>query len=160
MSEIQHKKMPQPNPIGYGNYRDEYGTPDQIWQPLRPFDIDVAASQTSRIGVKNWTKEDDGLSKPWDGFWFCNPPFSKKAEFLQKAYDFPNGIMLLPMSTDTKWFQEMVSKSGHVFFFGTRIHYIGASGPAIFQSGLIPFGDEAVRRIQAAKLRGIMMKTS
>jgi hypothetical protein len=142
------------------SYRDEYGTPSIITTALGEFEIDPFASVTSRIAATNYTIQDDGFTKEWNGFWFANPPFSRKEEAIERGFLYPNGIMLLPMSTDAGWWQDAARRLGYVFFLGIRLKYIGAKDSAPFESGLFPYGEEALSRIGRSGLRGIMMKVS
>lgn len=74
----------------------------------------------------------DALKQSWgDERIFCNPPFSKKAEFIEKAYNevingnCPICVMILPSNCqDSKAFQKYIKKN---FFYETiqgRISFI------------------------------------
>ena len=72
---------------------DERYTPAWIFEALgERFDLDPASPPlgVSRVPTDAvWTKDDDGLTKPWHGFVWCNPPFSNSTawadRFLQHA---------------------------------------------------------------------------
>lgn len=70
--------------------KDEWYTPKEIVDYFGPFDYDPATTdaQAHRLGIPNYdTVESDGLSADWTRFnriW-CNPPFTRKFEFLEKA---------------------------------------------------------------------------
>jgi hypothetical protein len=60
---------------------DEWYTPRELLMKLGHFDCDPCAApadvrpyQTAPIC---WTKDDDGLHKPWNGVVWINPPYSK-----------------------------------------------------------------------------------
>ena len=58
-----------------------------------------AANEHSVKAAKFYTAEDDGLSLPWAGRMWCNPPFSKKREFVDKlmsSNDLTSWTFLLP----------------------------------------------------------------
>ena len=70
---------------------DDWATPMVLVRELEsefgPFDLDPCTHAEAAKAPKFYTKEDDGLTKPWVGRVFCNPPYSRKVEFLQKAYE-------------------------------------------------------------------------
>lgn len=102
-----------------GNELDERYTlrTDIAWALKRvgaeAFDLDVAACAESHLAAKFYTKADDGLTKPWLGWVWCNPPFSDIAPWVERAWEVINdclGIaMLLPASrTEQQWWQRLV----------------------------------------------------
>lgn len=92
------------HPDDFERFEAEYG----------PFTLDAAAAHHNAKCLNYYTREDDGLKKPWDGerVW-CNPPYSNLGAWVQKAWDehaFTRGIvMLLPANrVEQKWWQEHV----------------------------------------------------
>jgi phage N-6-adenine-methyltransferase len=73
------------------NLGDEYYTPKYVVEYFGEFDYDPAtvAEKAKQFNISSFdTIETDGLSKEWGvhrRIWI-NPPFSKKCEFLKKAY--------------------------------------------------------------------------
>ena len=71
---------------------NEYYTPKEFVARFGEFDYDPATTKekAEEFGVKNYdTIETDGLTKDWTKYkriWI-NPPFTRKAEFLQKAWE-------------------------------------------------------------------------
>lgn len=100
------------------NSNDEWYTPLTIVEKaklvLGTIDVDPASNEITQQYIKAktfYTKEINGLDKPWNGTVWCNPPYSasllKKftAKFLGE-YELGNmkeGIMLTNSGTDTKW---------------------------------------------------------
>lgn len=79
------------------------------------FDLDVAASFENAKARRFYTAEDDGLSLPWIGNVWCNPPYSGLAAWVSKAWeewDCGNAhsiVMLLPANrTEQKWWQDHI----------------------------------------------------
>ena len=75
-----------------GNIKDnEYYTPKEFVDRFGKFDYDPATTKekAEEFGVLNYdTIETDGLSKDWTKYkriWI-NPPFTRKHEFLEKAF--------------------------------------------------------------------------
>lgn len=98
--------------------RDDWETPrelfdrcDAIWH----FDLDAASSDENALCDLHYTKENDGLSKSWEGHrvW-VNPPYgSEIAKWVEKAATEgakPSTVvvMLAPNRTDTRWYQRWI----------------------------------------------------
>lgn len=137
---------------------DEYYTPEWVYSPLGKFDADYCASDGSTIGVRNYTKSDDGLQMEWRGFVWCNPPFSNKEPWIDKMKMHANGIMLLPASVSTPWFAELASHCGHVFFVGRKVNFINGSSSNFGGTCLFPFGEDALWRLRTTTLCGYIAK--
>lgn len=81
---------------------DERYTPAWIFAALgETFDLDPASpplgvSQVPASAV--WTKEDDGLTQPWEGFVWLNPPFSNATAWADRFIAHGNGIWLGPVA--------------------------------------------------------------
>ena len=56
---------------------DEWLTPPEILRPLGAFDLDPCAPimRPWDTAAKHLNVNDDGLSQPWHGRVWCNPPF-------------------------------------------------------------------------------------
>lgn len=113
----------------YENQTDEWATPKSLLRPLADsvggFDLDPASGAEDDPHAETaYTADDDGLTQPWFGTVFCNPPFSEKDEWLAKAVDeTKNGgsdlvVMVLPVDTSTEWYHEYVTQSSVVCFVG------------------------------------------
>jgi phage N-6-adenine-methyltransferase len=98
----------------------DYYTPPEFFSKLNEefhFDLDPCTSKSNPLGIKNFfTKEDDGLSKSWEGFTtYINPPFGRiMLKWIKKAIeesDKPNAktiVMLLPARVNTNWFHDLL----------------------------------------------------
>lgn len=82
---------------------------------VEAWDLDVAACEESHLAEKFYTKADDGLTKPWFGRVWCNPPFSDIEPWVAKAwFEAERGntevvAMLLPASrTEQPWWHRWV----------------------------------------------------
>lgn len=93
---------------------DERYTPAWIFDALgETFDLDPASpplgiSQVPVAAV--WTKEDDGLTRPWHGFVWLNPPFSDATAWADRFMAHANGIWLGPVANSV-WHDRMVRES-------------------------------------------------
>jgi DNA N-6-adenine-methyltransferase (Dam) len=98
------------NPIG-----DERYTPAWIFEAMGlQFDLDVAAplDVASRIvpAAAYLTVRDDGLSAPWTGLVWMNPPYSRAAAWAQRWINHPDGVCLMPMS-EAQWTPDLLASS-------------------------------------------------
>ena len=74
------------------------------------FDLDVASSDSDQIIVpanRRFTIKDDALAKQWNGRVWMNPPFSKPAPWVEKWLAHANGIALLPLSGNSRWWRAL-----------------------------------------------------
>ena len=73
----------------------------------------------------------DGLNMEWEDNNYINPPYSRKLKelFIRKAYEESKKgkrcIMLLPVSTSTKIFHEIIKPNCHIDFLKGRVKFIG-----------------------------------
>lgn len=97
---------------------DDRGTTPELFDPLHAefrFTLDAAASHANAKLPKYYTRDDDGLLRLWAGdrVW-CNPPFSRLAPWLAKAWwEMRAGceliVMLTPANrTEQHFWQEYV----------------------------------------------------
>lgn len=78
------------------------------------FDLDAAANERNSRGMSYFDEGMDALKMEWRGEVWCNPPFSKKKEFLTKAYiellagNIEMACLLIPCEPATKWWKDCV----------------------------------------------------
>lgn len=93
--------------------------------------LDVCAEPETAKVSNYYTKEIDGLKQDWsnDVFWM-NPPYGRGQnvyQWVEKAYlsaiNGGTGVVLLPLSGDTKWFHDFVMKSSEIWFVKDRIWF-------------------------------------
>lgn len=120
---------------------DHWATPVHIVRELEDefgrFDLDPCCRPETAKAPTFYTPEDDGLSKPWFGNVFLNPPYSAPAPWLRRALREMEGggvdlvIALLPVRTDTRWFHELVNHRSQLRFIRGRVKWIGWQGTPI-----------------------------
>ena len=106
------------------------------------FSLDACALPENAKCESYYTPKDDGLSKPWMGGVWCNPPYGREiSSWVKKAYEEPQKeynnfvLMLLPARTDTKWWWDWVQGKATLFFVKGRVkfgdHNVGAPFPSV-----------------------------
>ena len=111
------------------------------WHSKYDFTIDAAADKSNTKLPRFWSEEDNGLLQDWTGERvFLNPPYdSSLYSWCAKAAEFKAELvfMLLPPSTDTKWFHDFFwDKNTHIWrprvegnFLSKRIKFVGGDSP-------------------------------
>lgn len=123
------------NPIlgleyGSSAERDDWATPRsliiRLEKELGKFDLDVCASHKNKVCENFFDKITNGLEQDWNGsFVWCNPPYSQKNEFIEKAHIEAQAgkriVMLMPAFTETNWFRDLKAKSQWLLFLNGRL---------------------------------------
>lgn len=111
---------------------DQWLTPPWIIETLGPFDLDPCApvNRPWNTAKEHYTKLDDGLSKPWHGRVWLNPPYGKETfKWLAKLAEHKNGIALIFARTETLGFHEYVwNEADSIFFFKGRLSFYKVTG--------------------------------
>jgi hypothetical protein len=145
----------------------EHGTPPALATRLATawadgaFDLDVAASDLLHVADRYYTVRVDGLTQPWEGKCFCNPPYGEVEEAWvrkgrQEVLDGRASIVvyLLPAKTGKKWWQRFVatteSEPGSyrlrypvesIEFLPGRVQHVGSESGATFPSVVLVMRD-------------------
>ena len=109
---------------------DNWETPKYFYDELNKefnFDFDPCPLNDKAI-----TPETDGLLIEWGQSNFINPPYSQKLKegFVNRAItDFSDrvNVLLLPVSTSTKLFHDVILPYGDIRFIKRRIPFVGIS---------------------------------
>lgn len=141
---------------------DVWLTPPDILAALGPFDLDPCACDEPRpwpTAARHYTRAEDGLSRPWSGRVWCNPPFGDQAvRWLERMARHGNGVALVPARTETRaWFDWVWPAADAVCFLRSRPHFHHPDGRrAAFNSGapiaLIGYGPENAAALAACGL--------
>lgn len=158
--------------VAHNSGNNEWYTPAEIVEAARDvlgvIDLDPASSDAANAIVKAatyYTIADDGLSKPWLGRVWMNPPYEtglieKFTARLRECFDadeVSEAIVLVNNATETRWFQNLAASAsmlclvtGRIRFWsetketasplqGQAILYFGVRREA-FARGFRPFG--------------------
>lgn len=134
--------------VMFSSKTDLWETPQEFFNALDNefgFDLDVCATPENAKCSAYYTPEQDGLSQPWDGVVWCNPPYGKNiGKWVQKAHEENRRnnnyiVMLLPARTDTKWFHDYILSKAEIRFIRGRLKFGGAKNSAPFPSMVVVF---------------------
>ena len=132
---------------------DDYYTPAWLFEDMGvEFDLDVASPPggVPWIPAKRFlTMAEDGLSTPWEGRVWMNPPYSNATPWVRRFREHRNGIALLPI-VDSRWFNDLWGDDCAVVANGKKLLFakLGAKPTGImFRTALWAFGDWAVEAI-------------
>lgn len=128
----------------FSSKTDLWETPQELFDELNQefhFTLDVCATAENAKCERFYSPTDDGLSLPWDGVCWCNPPYGREiSKWVAKAYE-SNClvVMLLPARTDTKWFHKYCLLYGEIRFIKGRLRFGNAKNAAPFPSMIVIF---------------------
>lgn len=151
----------------------EWYTPGWLMEHLygangnEPFDLDPCSPARGDAApvraTQHFTVADDGLTQPWHGTVWLNPPYHSLKHWVRKAADavwckhMPNAptkesaerdvplcetvVALIPVRTHTTYWRNFVSKHARVFFVAGKIGFLkGVDGKGVEVSSRMPEG--------------------
>lgn len=137
---------------------DTWYTPRSIFVALGlRFTIDVAAPPGGVPWVpadRYFTEADDGLTMPWKGPVWCNPPYSSPAMWSYRMVEHRNGVLLIPGDTSTEHTQRVLENAGAVCFIAGRLRFVrdAETTSARFPSLLAGFGELSATAVAGSRL--------
>lgn len=89
---------------------DEWYTPPHIIAALGQFDLDPCAAPGWPTATRYYFKADNGLSKPWSGRVWLNPPYSHPLveQFVRKMAAHNNGVALIFNRMDSALWHDII----------------------------------------------------
>lgn len=107
----------------------DWYTPPWIFEALEmKFDLDPCAPPGGVPWVPaaaHYSLEHDGLSLPWFGNVWLNPPYGKQTgQFLQRMREHAQGVALVFSRTDTTWFHESAIFADRLLFISKRVAFV------------------------------------
>jgi len=110
--------------------RQDWGTPPAFMEFLKEvmsfeptLDAAASASNTKAPTFFDGSEDCDGLTNPWAGDVWLNPPFGNELPlWLEKCAqeikreEVNQILVLIPARTDTKWFQEIVMRDAWLVY--------------------------------------------
>ncbi len=123
------------------------------------FDLDPCSPRADGPvpALERWTESDDGLSRPWFGLVFVNPPYSRSlpqwaAKCSQEAAAVVIG--LVPSRTDTRWWHDSVAGRADIVMLRGRLKFGNGKGSAPFPSALVVWNAQQLAARIAAAIPG------
>lgn len=131
--------------VAYNSGENEWYTPPEYTDAARStmgsIDFDPASSSKANETVRAAVycdAECDGLSQPWDGNVWMNPPYAQPlislfADAAGEKYDageITQACILVNNASETTWFQRLLSSASALCFVRGRIKFIDPEGKA------------------------------
>lgn len=126
---------------------DGFETPHDLFAELDAefsFTLDVCATAENAKCPSFYTRNDNGLTQPWVGRCWCNPPYGREiAAWLKKARESVAGgalvVCLVPARTDTAWWHDLVMEANEIRLLRGRLTFHGTGNKAPFASAVVIF---------------------
>ena len=126
---------------------DLWSTPPDLFAALDAefhFTTDVCAVPENAQCPHYYTPEQDGLRQVWTGACYANPPYGLVLrQWVRKAYESAQAgatvVCLLPVRTDTVWWQDYVIPYAEVCFLPKRLKFGGTPHNAPFPCAVVIF---------------------
>lgn len=151
----------------YRGKTDEWLTPPEIIKAIGPFDLDPCSpvDRPWDTASKHYTVADNGLSKPWFGNVWLNPPYGPHTGiWLRKLADHGIGIALVFARTETQMFHKWCwNRADAMFFLEGRLHFhhvngerakANAGGPSV----LVAYGFGCSESLRTSGLPGFFVE--
>jgi phage N-6-adenine-methyltransferase len=147
---------------------DEWSSPREIVEPLRNaiggFDLDpCSGAESSPFADATFTESEDGLSQPWHGSVWVNPPYSNVAEWTDKAIDaVENGdadciFYLCKGDSSTNWWQRGAKAATTIVAIDHRLKFGDGENSAPFASHILIFGNPPTDALHTCAEYGILL---
>jgi hypothetical protein len=110
---------------------DEWYTPLHIFEALGlEFDLDPCCPITGSVvpAKQTYSLPFDGLTAPWFGLVWMNPPYSKPGPWVEKWLEHGNGVALVPMSK-SRWFHKLWNAETAVINLEPNLKFMRPDGP-------------------------------
>lgn len=149
-------------------------TPEEIVNLVKDvlgeIDLDPASCDFAQeiIGAgKYFTEEDDGLTKPWFGNVFLNPPYQMPAiktftgKLISELPNIKSAILLTNNNTDTLWFYGCAQRAKLICFTKGRINFYKADKEKTYPTNgqaFFYFGPDEERFFSVFKDVGLIVK--
>lgn len=132
--------------LHYSSASVEWETPQGFFEALDVefgFGLDVCATADNAKCQRFFGVEADGLSQPWTGTCWMNPPYGREiGKWLRKAYESSLlgavVVCLVPARTETAWWHDYCMK-GEIRFVRGRLKFGGHKHNAPFPNAVVIF---------------------
>ena len=156
--------------IGFAHDRttgkEDWLTPPSIIRACGPFDLDPCSPMPRPwdTAKQHYTLADNGLTKPWFGRVWLNPPYGNQTDkWMQMLAQHGNGIALIFARTETgSFFPWVWDYAAAILFIKGRLRFWTKEGreggTAGAPSVLIAYGKENVMSLEKCGLPGRLVR--
>jgi hypothetical protein len=141
----------------------EWWTPYSVFEAIGlKFDLDPCAPRLPDApwipAVKRYSRPRNGLSLPWKGRVWLNPPYGKQTGgWVEKLSSHGHGIALVFARTDVRWWHKVVPKADAVCFIEGRLTFVAGAGQSApgnsgGPSALIAYGKDCAAALNGSGL--------
>lgn len=150
----------------YANRNDRWLTPLPMLRALGEFDLDPCGAPGHPTAREVWTPEEvgDGLSLPWEGRVWLNPPYGRTmADWMRQMALHGRGTALIFARTETALFHEWVwPHATAILFLRGRVTFLDPEGVAASANSgapsvLIAYGDRDADALRSSALPGALV---
>lgn len=141
---------------------DEWWTPPHVFEALGlEFDLDPCAPSLPDapwLPGNRYTRHADGLSLPWAGRVWLNPPYGREAgRWVRKLAEHGHGVALVFSRTDVRWWHAAVPSADAVCFIRGRLTFIAGAGQSApgnsgGPSALLAYGKDCAEALARSQL--------
>ncbi len=146
---------------------DTWLTPPAIIRALAPFDLDPCAAPSPRpwvTALKHIELPEDGLSEPWTGRVWLNPPYgTKTGRWLKRMAEHGRGTVLIFARVETDYWHEWIWPYAQaILFIRNRLNFYlpdgtRAKGNAGGPSALVAYGSQDAQRLESCGIAGAIV---
>lgn len=143
---------------------DDCYTPRWVFDAMGlAFDLDVAAPPGGPWHVpcsRYYTAEDDGLTQPWDGLVWCNPPYSNYAEWAARWTAHSTGVLMGYELPEVRWLRPVYRAADAVSIISCDFTKASGQRYRLRQCVFVAFrgvGTEPAERLAAADPYGAVL---
>lgn len=153
----------------YAFRNDRWLTPLPLVQSLGQFDLDPCGAPDHATAAEVWTPETmgDGLSMPWSGRVWLNPPYGRTmGDWMRALAIHGSGTALIFARTETALFHEWVWPTATaLLFLKGRITFLTPDGsPSKANSGapsvLIAYGERDAEALRGSGIPGAFVRNA
>lgn len=148
---------------------DEWLTPRHILDALGTFDLDPCGAPETSLwptARRHYRLPDDGLTRPWSGRVWLNPPYGKRVWlWMERLAVHGKGTALTFARTETAGFVEYIwRRADAIMFLHGRLHFhypdgTRAAANAGAPSCLVAYGSDDVAALMGSGLAGTLVTT-
>lgn len=145
---------------------DRWLTPTSVVEALGEFDLDPCGAPNHVLAKHTYLQEngDDGLSDPWFGRVWMNPPYGRTMrKWVERLVEHGEGTCLIPVAMGTKLWQEVVLlEASAIHFYRHRIKFLRRDGKdddmvSPQASAIVAFGNADADALLACGLPGVVL---